>query len=825
MNKPRQFLLSQFNDRPLSRALILGAWLLSVMVCGWIAVNKLKLITNVAQFMPQANTAAEKLLVDQLHEGTAAKIILMAIEGGELTAITDASKRLAKQLSGNEAFARVDNGEQSLQSLQDTPLFRYRYLLSPDITSTEHFAAPTLKAVFQQRLLDLTSPLSLLSKQLLPEDPTNETGTLVKLLLAQDKTHRQFGVWVSPDNKRALLLVQTRAPGYDLDAQAAAIDAIHTAFDRINSDIRNKTASATPLHLLLSGPPVFATNSRNQIQHEVTALSLLASLMVLLILWLAYRSVALLFLSAIPLLSALLVASAALTVIFGPIHGITLAFGVTILGVAIDYPIHLFSHLSGKRSVREELAAIWPTLRLGVITTAAGYIAMTATDFAGLAQLGSFAMIGLLAAAAVTRWVLPALLPHTYTPITWSPSSQNGKQNAGARFSRAWFSCRWFSRLPQPGRTAWIASLLMGAGALAYIATHSQSLWESDLAALSPIPKSQLALDRQLRDDIGAPDASHLLLLTAPNAEQALQQSEALFAWLNELTANGAISGFDAAARYLPSVKTQRQRQTLLPDEPKLQAAVDQALQGLPFKAAQFQPFIQAVAAAKTAAPVTLETLQGSALGIKVGSLLFPKDSGWAAVIPLLGVNHGEQIAAGVNRLANPNVYYLDFKAVTNQLIHGFRTETLQRIQWASLLIIVVLAIGVRSARGLLAALLPVSLAIIVTMAILLVAGQSLSLFNLVALLLVFGIGIDYGLFFSREENDAPMRRRTFHALSICAISTVSVFGILSFSAVPVLQDIGITVWLGVLLSFVFSYLLAQPAASLVKQDPQTKTG
>jgi predicted exporter len=87
-------------------------------------------------------------------------------------------------------------------------------------------------------------------------------------------------------------------------------------------------------------------------------------------------------------------------------------------------------------------------------------------------------------------------------------------------------------------------------------------------------------------------------------------------------------------------------------------------------------------------------------------------------------------------------------------------------------------------------------------------------------LLLVFGIGIDYGLFFSRREPDVRMRQRTFHALSICALSTVSVFGILSLSAVPVLQDIGITVWVGVLLSYIFAIVFAQQNMS----QPVSKT-
>ena len=744
--------------------------------------------------MPQAKSPAEKLLVNELQQGVAARIILIAIEGAELPHITQISKRLVAHLRNHEAFVRVDNGEQSLQSLEDTPLFRYRYLLSPNIT-VEHFSAQTLAGVFQQRLLDLTSPFALFNKQLLPKDPTNEIGALTQRLMTQDKTHRQFGVWVSPDNRRALLLAETRAPGYELQAQQEAINAIHSSFDQISKDPSTLGNANAGLRLILSGPAVFATNSRNQIQREVTNLSIAASVVVMLILWLAYRNLSLVFINAIPLVSALLVASAVLTLMYGPIHGITLAFGITVIGVAIDYPIHLFSHLSGKQSVSEEFKIIWPTMRLGVLTTVAGYSAMTATNFSGLAQLGWFAIIGLITAVLVTRWVIPNLLPTQFSPV----SHTTVPKRLGA--------------LLHPGRKAIIGALLLGVAGVVVIALNSNRLWETDLSSLSPIPKQQLRLDRQLRDDMGAPDATHMVLLSAPTAEAALQQSENLQPWLTNLVQQNAISDFDAAYRYLPSQQTQLQRQALLPEKTQLEDAVTLALQGLPFKQAQFHAFIQAVADAKIMQPITLEQLQGSALGIKVESLLIAREDGWNAIILLHGVNNSELIAASVPQQSN--MVYLDLKYATNQLIQGFRSEALTRIQWAAVFIVLVLAVGMRKPKRMIAALLPVVLAITITVAFLLAMGQSLSLFNLVALLLVFGIGIDYGLFFSgvfisRQESAELMRQRTFHALSVCALSTVSVFGILSLSAVPVLLDIGITVGIGVLLSFILALLLSQ---------------
>ncbi len=70
----------------------------------------------------------------------------------------------------------------------------------------------------------------------------------------------------------------------------------------------------------------------------------------------------------------------------------------------------------------------------------------------------------------------------------------------------------------------------------------------------------------------------------------------------------------------------------------------------------------------------------------------------------------------------------------------------------------------------------------------------------------MLGIGIDYSLFFSRP---APLtdRRNTAHALLVCAISTLTVFGILAFSRLPVLHAIGLTVFLGVSASYGFAWL------------------
>jgi predicted exporter len=102
------------------------------------------------------------------------------------------------------------------------------------------------------------------------------------------------------------------------------------------------------------------------------------------------------------------------------------------------------------------------------------------------------------------------------------------------------------------------------------------------------------------------------------------------------------------------------------------------------------------------------------------------------------------------------------------------------------------------------------------TVAVLVASGEKLSVFHLVALLLVLGIGLNYALFFERTPADADERLRTRLALSVCSVSTIVTFGFLALSSTPVLHAIGSTVALGAVLALVMSALWTRRAESIV---------
>src|SRR5262249_59392178 len=174
--------------------------------------------------------------------------------------------------------------------------------------------------------------------------------------------------------------------------------------------------------LLMSGTGVFGTKIRATIQAEARWLSAVAATLVVLVLLAVYRALGAVTLSVLPVATGLLVGIAAVSWVFGSVHGITLGFGATLIGEAVDYPSYAFIQAARGERLDATLARIGPTLRLAVLTTVFGASAMALSSFQGLAQLGLLTIAGVGAAGLATRLVLPALTPSALTaPNAFSP--------------------------------------------------------------------------------------------------------------------------------------------------------------------------------------------------------------------------------------------------------------------------------------------------------------------------------------------------------------------------------------------------------------------
>ena len=767
--------------------LALSIWLAVLVTSIWIVVRA-PFTADLSAFLPRSPSVEQQMLVDQLREGVVSRLLLIAVEGEDAPVLAKLSRSLRERLARTDAFAYVNNGAEDVLEADGKFLLEHRYQLSPGLTA-EQFTEAGLRRAFESSLDTLASSASPLTAQLLGRDPTGAFMGLLDQLRAEKGPQKREGVWFSRDGKRALLIAQTRAPGFDLDAQEQAIATARTAFSELG---RGHSA-----RLVMSGPGVFAVASRASVKADASRLSTIALALVATMLLAVYRSPRLLVFILLPVVTGAAVGGAAVALGFGTIHGITLGFGVTLIGEAVDYAIYLFTHLGRREGDDGVMRRLWPTLRLGVLTSICGFGAMLFSGFPGLAQLAVFSVAGLIAAVLVTRWVLPALSVPSVRPGVVAVLS---------------LPVLGLSRIGRRIATPLLVAIAIGA---LWLAWRGNALWDDDLANLSPLSAADKSLDQSLRAELGAPDVRHLAIVRGASMDTALAGAERLHEVLQSLQSAGAIGGFDSPARFLPSAHTQQARRMAIPAPDVLGARVRAALDGLPYRPDAFEAFLREVAAAREAKPLQREDFDGTGLALKLDSLLVERRGEWFAMLPLIRVSDDSAVRRAVGA-AGGSASVIDIKRESDALYRGYRVRASLFSALGAAFIVVLLGWHLRSTRRVFDVLAPLAGAVVVVMLAMTIAGVKLTLFHLVALLLVVGIGSNYALFFERR-NLASIGdpQSTTAAVLLCNVSTAIGFGVLAWSSSPVLSAIGLTAALGAVCSLVIAALLTSlPPAS-----------
>lgn len=760
------------------------------MLTSVLVISRSSFRTDISAFLPSAPRPDQQLLVEQLRNGVFSRLLLLAIQGGSPSELAATSKDLARRLRQEDSrFLLVRNGDSRGMGMDRDLLWHHRYLLSDRVTP-EEFTPSGLRRALQRDMALLASPVGPFLQTLLASDPTGEMIHLTSTMRGEGGggPSLRHGVWLSKDGKRALLIVQTRAPGFDFDAQKINLARIQDAY------VRSWPPAGTHRHQLLeSGPAVFAVHIRDRIQENVWRLSFLSIVLVGGLLLSVYRSPRLLGLALLPVLSGAVVGIAAVSLSFGSVDGVTVGFGTTLLGEGVDYAIYLFSQTRPGQPPAETLPRIWPTLRLGVLTSVCGFSALLLSDFSGLSQLGLFSIVGLFVAVGVTRWVLPLLMPQNFS-ARHNPRLFREFQGVVSKFPKL--------RVPLMMSMVLAAFLLI---------THRDPWWNDHLNSLSPISVGDKRLDRQLRNELGAPSVNDLLAITADDLQHVLVSSEQVGVKLGALRDRGVLAGYESPSQLLPSRATQMARQASFPLPEQLRKNLERAMIGLPFRPHLFEPFLNQAKLGRSAPLLDRGSFRNTTLGLKLDSLLFQADGRWTALLPLREVANPSRLKSEVAGWRIPGLVQLNIKQQSNEMFRRY-FHTALRLSLVGLSAIVLLLAGMlRSPVRVLRVLAPLVGSVMFTLVILLETGGPLSMFHLIGLLLVVAVGSNYALFFERRTEDPEERERTIFSLAIANLCTTIGFGTLSFSSIPVLHDIGITVATGAFMSLVLAAILAAP--------------
>jgi predicted exporter len=778
-------------------------WIALILGCAWVLLHA-RFSTDMSAFLPQDPSAEQQLLVDQIRDGALSRMLLLGIEGGTAEQRAQASTELAAWMRASADFEGAINGDAASRDRDGAFLLAHRYALS-DRVSPQRFSATGLTAALGDSLQLLASPAGSLFKPLLPRDPTAEMlHVLDGLASASPSTHTAAGVLATADGQRALLMAMLRAPGTDTDAQQAVLARIHAAFAPL--------AAPGQLKLVMTGAPYFAVASRDIIKSEVERLSAIGTVLVVALLLAVYRSPRTLLVGLLPVATGILAAVAAVALGFGTVHAITIGFGTTLIGESIDFSIY---YLVQSRDSAAWHTRFWPTIRLGVATSLCGFGALAFSSFPGLAQLGLYSVAGLVTAALVTRYLLPA--------IATKPPPMDRLLRIGSWAARGVHGLR---RLRWP-----LAALALGA--LVVAALSPTPMWSRGLDGLNPVPRQLQDMDAQFRAELGAGNLRWLVAVPGATAEAALARAERLQAKLQPLQDSGALGRLDTPSRFLPSAAVQAARLASIPDGPTLAANLTQALATVPFQAQALAPFVAEAEAARAAGPFTQADLAGTSFALGLSALMLQHGEQHMALLalnpadahpanPVSPISHSANDAQAVEAqvkaalAGEPGVMFIDMDTATRDMFGGYLAQAGKLAALGVLGVIALLALSLRRVRAVVRVLLPLAGALLVIVAAHGLAGQSLTLLHLVGLMLVVAVGSNYALYFEQAidvpqtGDDHPGQRgdsqlTALASLLLANLSTMVGFGVLAFSQVPVLQAIGATVGPGALLALLLS--------------------
>lgn len=502
-------------------------------------------------------------------------------------------------------------------------------------------------------------------------------------------------------------------------------------------------------------------------QREISTIGIGSLIGVLVLLVVVYRSPLPVALALLSIGCGLLAAFVVTVSLFGKIHLFSLVFGASLIGISIDYAFHYLTHRMAAGSNWNPVAglkAIFSAITIGLITSLMGYAGLLAAPFPGLQQLAVFSTLGLTGAyATVVCW---------YPVLAAKPGSRSGLPMV-EKFER------WLRIWKKPIVRIGVPVLLVVLSVPGILSAR----FEDDIRQLQALPPELRAQEETIQQVIGSFRGQEMLLVTGASEQEVLER-------LHDV--GQTLENFQSLENFLPSESVQRENYELVK---KLYATQGDKL-GLaepPVFSVAFEPL--------TVADFLASRASGPFRFLWLGEL---QNGRWGSVILL----NSTQVFA-----EQDGVHYLNKTSEISELFGEYRIRISWLLSIASLAIWILLVIRYGLDKGTRMVLPPV-IAGIFSISLAGLSGEAMNIFNLLALAIVLGIGIDYTLFFAEHRNDEEAGLlSTLLAISLSAATTILSFGLLALSATRAIQSFGITVLIGIYVS----WLLAPLAMSVEK--------
>jgi len=782
--------------------LCLGGW-----QCrdGWpVSFDLMELVPSAASGASPAGASVPaelRQLADARVQAPLSRQVLALVEHAEADEALTAAHLLAQRWRESGLFERVElEPTMDIAGLRTALLARRLAMLPAD--AREQWLHEPERAI-RERAGDLADPFSAAGVVPLGQDWLGLAQQAQDALLPAAGTALYYDLGsgtlqVEGVGSTAILLrAQTYSDAFDAGGDAPSSRSTLrgvTLGSQIAAD--RAVLAENDAKLFIAGGPLYAEQGRVQATREMSWIGGVATAGVIFLLLLALRHVRAL-LALVPVAVGLLSGAIVCVAVFGSIHVLTLVIGASLIGVAVDFPLHWLAKCYGAHrwEPQDALRRVLLGLSMSLAASLIGYLALLFTPFVALTQTAVFSAVGLLGAYACTLCQLPQWMrgwePRPSPPLLYLACVL-------IRF-RAWLAAR-------RGMTAGFAVLLLlgTAGGIQRLSMHD------DLRQWLSLPPELLREAQEIGERTGVMPTSQFFLVQAADADALLRKQRQLSRELDRLVECGALGGYNALGQLVAPLEEQRALQAqlgALARQPEMwQPLVDV---GVPLGVLEEE---LAVVQQLPLVPID-EALTGELAerwqGLWLGEQGAEKGGGdqAAGLVTLLNLSDVAALHALAREITGDGVWLIDRSGELNQLFSDTRAKAaeLKLLSYAAAALLLWWGLGQAAVWRVLA--VPLA-AVALSLAVLGWAGQPLTLFSLFGLLLVSALGIDYAIFMYENVAGAAA---SLVGILLSAATTLLSFGLLAFSQTPVISGFGLSVSLGVGFSLLLAIWVKRP--------------
>ncbi|MCE9680353.1 MMPL family transporter [Shewanella sp. AS1] len=757
-----------------------------------------KIQSDILAMLPKIDeTPLTQKALNRVEQELADRLYIALVTPSKTESIRAAKRLMAELAPHKNTFSQISSaGSEDAQALNQF-YFGHRFKLLTE-TQAKLLAEGKLQALTNKALAQIYNPFGYANSGLLSQDPLLLYPDNLAALAPGKQLSSEQGILLSkmPGSDQAephvAAIVMLKGVGsvFSPSVQAWQNQVLDRALETTRTVLEQADPSAE-LKVLKAGALFHASAATIQAKREVSTLGAASLIGVILLVWLAFRSVLPLGIASLTIATSLLFALSATFTLFGELHLLTLVFGTSLIGIAIDYSFHFYcerlchSDSDNQENASQTIVRIFPAASLALLTTVLAYIGIGLTPFPGMQQVAIFCAAGLIGAYLTLLLAYPKLANGALKP---RPQPLALAKN-------------YLSRLASlKGASRHTLLIAVGIALLIGITGLSQLRVNDDIRALQKSPEAVMQQEQQVRQLLSGGTDNQFLLVSADDPQQLLQRLEALSEPLEKLQQQGAIQNSINLASYLPSLSKQQTNYRL---QGEIYHNLPHVLANLGLDSALASPLAQAYQA-NAASYIEPSAFFASKAGEQFAPLWLAPDAQSAnyGSIVLLG---GIQDLTNLQETIAPftQVQLVDKVADISSVMAKYRQLTLGLLALALLLAAIIFSLRFGLKLALLVTGVP-AVAALFTLALLGLFDSPLTLFHALALILVFGIGVDYSLFFAESHQGQGVMMAVF--MSAC--STLMAFGLLAFSQTPAIHYFGLTLLLGIALTFLLSPLI-----------------